>query len=61
MADESVKQTMIKSGFERVLDSGPEAAERMVASERARWTPIIKATRYKRQLQGQMTWTGVIY
>ena len=38
---------MIKSGFEPVLDSGPEAAERMVASELARWTPIIKATGFK--------------
>jgi tripartite-type tricarboxylate transporter receptor subunit TctC len=47
MADETVQQTMIKSGFEPVLDSGPEAAERMVASERARWTPIIKATGFK--------------
>jgi tripartite-type tricarboxylate transporter receptor subunit TctC len=47
MADETVQQTMIKSGFEPILDSGPEAAERMVASERARWTPIIKATGFK--------------
>jgi tripartite-type tricarboxylate transporter receptor subunit TctC len=42
MADENLQQVMVKSGFEPVLDSSPEAAERMVASERERWTPIIK-------------------
>jgi tripartite-type tricarboxylate transporter receptor subunit TctC len=42
MADPQLQQTMIKSGFEPVLDSGPEAAQKEVASELARWTPIIK-------------------
>ena len=47
MADPQVQDQMIKSGFEPVLDSGPEAAQREVLSELARWTPIIKATGFK--------------
>ena len=35
MADDELQKPMITSGFEPVLDSGPEAAQRMVA-ERAR-------------------------
>jgi len=42
MADANLQQVMIKSGFEPVTDSGPDAAQREVASELARWTPIIK-------------------
>jgi tripartite-type tricarboxylate transporter receptor subunit TctC len=42
MADPAVQQTMITSGFEPVTDSSPEAAQRMVDNERARWTPVIK-------------------
>jgi hypothetical protein len=34
---------MIASGFEPILDSGPEAALRLVQEELARWTPIMKA------------------
>jgi tripartite-type tricarboxylate transporter receptor subunit TctC len=49
MADPQVQDQMIKSGFEPVLDSGPEAAQREVASELARWRPIIKATGFKVQ------------
>ena len=49
MADEALQQTMIKSGFEPILDSGPAAAERTVASERQRWTPIIKKLGFKQQ------------
>ena len=49
MADPQVQDQMIKSGFEPVLDSGPEAAQREVLSELARWTPIIKATGFKVQ------------
>jgi tripartite-type tricarboxylate transporter receptor subunit TctC len=47
MGDEKLQQTMVTSGFEPVLDSGPEAAERMVTSERERWTPIIKKLDFK--------------
>ena len=42
MADPQVQELMITSGFEPVLDSGPEPAQREIASELARWTPIIK-------------------
>jgi tripartite-type tricarboxylate transporter receptor subunit TctC len=42
MADQALQETMIKSGFEPVTDSGPEQAQKDVASEYARWTPIIK-------------------
>jgi tripartite-type tricarboxylate transporter receptor subunit TctC len=44
MKDPDVQKPMISSGFEPVLDSGPAAAQRMVASELKRWMPIIKAT-----------------
>ncbi|MBX9844404.1 MAG: tripartite tricarboxylate transporter substrate binding protein [Xanthobacteraceae bacterium] len=49
MADPQVQDQMVKSGFEPVLDSGPESAQREVLSELARWTPIIKATGFKVQ------------
>src|SRR5262245_40928168 len=49
MADPQVQQQMITSGFEPVLDSGPEPAQQEVASELARWTPIIKSTGFKVQ------------
>jgi len=49
MADPQVQQQMVTSGFEPVLDSGPEPAQQEVASELARWTPIIKATGFKVQ------------
>jgi hypothetical protein len=35
------------SGFETILDSGPEAAQRLVSDELARWTPVMKATDFK--------------
>ena len=47
MADATLQKTILDSGFEPVLDSGPEAAQREVAGELARWTPIIKATGFK--------------
>jgi tripartite-type tricarboxylate transporter receptor subunit TctC len=49
MADAHVQDLMIKSGFEPVLDSGPEAGQQEVASEYARWTPIIKKLGFKVQ------------
>ena len=49
MADEAIQQAMIKSGFEPILDSGPQAAQRVVESELARWTPIIKKIGFKVQ------------
>jgi tripartite-type tricarboxylate transporter receptor subunit TctC len=47
MADPKVQQFMITSGFEPVTDSGPEPAQREIASELARWTPIIKKLGFK--------------
>jgi tripartite-type tricarboxylate transporter receptor subunit TctC len=47
MADEEFQKPLVTSGFEPVLDSGPEAVQRTVSSELARWTPIMKATGFK--------------
>ncbi len=49
MADKQVQDLMIRSGFEPVTDSGPEAGQREVESEYARWTPIIKKLGFKVQ------------
>jgi tripartite-type tricarboxylate transporter receptor subunit TctC len=42
MTDAALQKSMTDSGFEPILDSGPAEASKMVASELARWTPIIK-------------------
>ena len=47
MADEALQKTLIASGFEPVLDSGPESAQKMVVDELARWKPIMKETGFK--------------
>jgi tripartite-type tricarboxylate transporter receptor subunit TctC len=47
MADADVQGLLIKSGFEPILDSGPDATRAFVAAEIARWTPIVKATGFK--------------
>ncbi len=47
MADGDVQKALIQSGFEPVVDSGPDETNKMVASELARWTPIIKSTGFK--------------
>jgi tripartite-type tricarboxylate transporter receptor subunit TctC len=44
---ESFQKPIIASGFEPILDSGPDAASRMVADELKRWVPIMKATGFK--------------
>jgi tripartite-type tricarboxylate transporter receptor subunit TctC len=49
MANETFQKPMIDSGFEPVLDSGPEQAQNEVTSELKRWTPIIRATGFKVQ------------
>ena len=49
MTDETLQKPMIESGFEPILDSGPQAAQRMVVSELARWTPVIKSIGFKVQ------------
>jgi tripartite-type tricarboxylate transporter receptor subunit TctC len=49
MADPKIQELLVTSGFEPVLDSGPDAAQQEVASEYARWTPIIKKIGFKVQ------------
>ena len=44
VAEPEVQKALLNSGFEPIDDSGPEQAQRTVAAELARWTPIIKAT-----------------
>ena len=46
-AEEDFQSRLIESGFEPILNSGPEPAERLVASELARWRPIMQATGMK--------------
>jgi tripartite-type tricarboxylate transporter receptor subunit TctC len=47
LKDEEMQQVLVKSGFEPVLDMGADKAQRFVADEHARWTPIIKASGFK--------------
>ena len=47
MADADVQRILVASGFEPILDSGPEATRQFIGAELARWTPIIKATGFK--------------
>jgi tripartite-type tricarboxylate transporter receptor subunit TctC len=47
LAEKDVQDALIRSGFEPIADSGPEPGQQVVASELARWTPIIKATNFK--------------
>lgn len=48
LADKSFQQKLIQSGFEPVLDSSPEKAQRFVDQERAELMPLIKATGFKK-------------
>jgi tripartite-type tricarboxylate transporter receptor subunit TctC len=43
MADDPFRDLLVRSGFEPFTDSTPEAAQRTLAEEIARWTPVIKA------------------
>jgi tripartite-type tricarboxylate transporter receptor subunit TctC len=47
MADAELQRVLIASGFEPILDSGPEATRQFISEELARWTPIMKATGFK--------------
>ena len=47
VADEEFQRLLVASGFEPVLDSGPEATRQFITAELARWTPIMKATGFK--------------
>ncbi len=47
MADEEFLKRLATSGFEPIAQSGPEQAQRLVADELKRWTPIMKATHFE--------------
>jgi tripartite-type tricarboxylate transporter receptor subunit TctC len=47
MANADVQRILVASGFEPILDSGPEATQQFISQELKRWTPIIKATGFK--------------
>ena len=47
MADADVQSILVASGFESILDSGPDATRQFTSEELARWTPIMKATGFK--------------
>jgi tripartite-type tricarboxylate transporter receptor subunit TctC len=47
MADAEFQNILVTSGFEPILDSGPDATRAFIAEEIARWTPIMKATGFK--------------
>ena len=47
MADKALQQKLIDSGFEPVLDSGPEKTAQYLKAEVTRWTPILKASGMK--------------
>jgi tripartite-type tricarboxylate transporter receptor subunit TctC len=47
LADETVQDLLVRSGFEPILDSGPVATRRFIAEELARWTPIVRATGFR--------------
>lgn len=47
LSEEGFQKTLIQSGFEPVLDSSPEKAQRFVDQEHERLIPVIKATGFK--------------
>jgi tripartite-type tricarboxylate transporter receptor subunit TctC len=47
MPDADLQRVLIASGFEPILDSGPDATRQFISDELKRWTPIMKATGFK--------------
>src|SRR5712691_2441411 len=47
MADAEVQRILVTSGFEPILDSGPDATRAFIAAETARWLPVMKAASFK--------------
>jgi tripartite-type tricarboxylate transporter receptor subunit TctC len=47
MADADVQKLLVTSGFEPILDSGPDQTRAFITEEIARWTPVVKATGFK--------------
>jgi tripartite-type tricarboxylate transporter receptor subunit TctC len=46
-ADPDFQKSLITSGFEPILDSGPDATRAFIAEETARWVPVMKAANFK--------------
>src|SRR5262249_20237317 len=46
-ADEALQKVLIASGFEPILDSGPEATDAFSGAATASWLPIMKAANFK--------------
>ena len=42
LAEDEVQKSLITSGFEPIINSGPEEASSMVTDELARWVPIVR-------------------
>jgi tripartite-type tricarboxylate transporter receptor subunit TctC len=47
VADADFQKILVTSGFEPILDSGPDATRAFLAEETARWVPIMKAANFK--------------
>jgi tripartite-type tricarboxylate transporter receptor subunit TctC len=47
IADPEFQRILLTSGFEPILDSGPEQTRAFIAAEHERWVPIIRATGFK--------------
>src|SRR5262252_3725909 len=47
VADAELQKVLVRSGFEPILDSGPEQTRQFVADELARWVPIMKSANFK--------------
>ena len=47
VAEPEFQRTLIASGFDPVLDSGPEETRAFITAELARWTPVMKATGFQ--------------
>ncbi len=47
VADADFQKILVTSGFEPILDSGPDATRAFIAEETARWVPVMKAANFK--------------
>jgi tripartite-type tricarboxylate transporter receptor subunit TctC len=47
VADADFQSILVTSGFEPILDSGPDATRAFIAAETARWLPVMKAASFK--------------
>ena len=45
--NDEFRKLLITSGFEPILESGPEQARRFVEEDVARWAPVVKAVGLK--------------